>query len=417
MKKRFLLTTMLLAAVLLAFGLGAAADGPRWNIGDAPIGTGFSFFHNDGFPRVVDDADLFSTSEEAQLEERSAQIRSQYETDLVILTTKDLHGKNIMDVADDYFDYNGYGCGDDYDGIILVISMEPGDRQYWISTCGTEIALFKDEIEDMKSILVSYLSAGEYFGAGEAFLEYVAGVHKKDDFKRTHDYSAPRVVDEAELFDSALETKLEERISTLRDRYDMDLLILTVDASRVSGSVYQYAYDYGYFRGYGFGSGFDLLTLVIGKYDSGRTAVSAFYSGGGMSAMAYDASEFTERLQGSSPSAAANRFLTLAKCRLQFGHFPLKPGQIIVIALIALFIAWIVVGSMKRRHNAVRTAGQAADYIIPGSFRVLERNDYFVNSYVTKTRRPEPSRSTGGGGGGFHSGSSGHSHGGGGGHF
>ncbi|MBR4799450.1 MAG: TPM domain-containing protein, partial [Clostridia bacterium] len=104
-------------------------------------------------------------------------------------------------------------------------------------------------------------------------------------------------------------------------------------------------------------------------------------------------------------------------CEKQVGdarsfHFVKK---LIISLLIALIIAFIVVGSMKKQLTSVKFADQANDYVRPGSLNLTESRDTFLYSAVTRTVRETESRS--GGGGGSHTSSSGSSHGGGGGRF
>ena len=54
--------------------------------------------------------------------------------DVVAVTVNSTEGKTPMEYADDYYDYNGYGQGSDYSGVILLIDM--GSREMWISTSG-----------------------------------------------------------------------------------------------------------------------------------------------------------------------------------------------------------------------------------------------------------------------------------------
>ena len=84
-----------------------------------------------------------------------------------------------------------------------------------------------------------------------------------------------------------------------------------------------------------------------------------------------------------------------------------------IIGLIALLIA-------RRGMNTVKSKGSATDYVRQNTFRITGRQDIFLYSNVTKTRRDTDSGSSeghSGGGSSVHTSSSGHSHGGGGGHF
>ena len=95
--------------------------------------------------------------------------RENYNIDAVIVTANDLQGKNTMEYADDYYDYNGYGLGGNKSGILLLIDMN--DRKIWISTSGDAIEYFTDNrIDSIISDISKYLSNEEYFDACNIFL-------------------------------------------------------------------------------------------------------------------------------------------------------------------------------------------------------------------------------------------------------
>lgn len=71
-------------------------------------------------PRLIDGADLLTDSEEAKLLERLDEISEKYQTDVVIVTNYSLEGKTSTAYADDFFDYNGYGFGENADGILFL---------------------------------------------------------------------------------------------------------------------------------------------------------------------------------------------------------------------------------------------------------------------------------------------------------
>ncbi|MDU2491285.1 MAG: TPM domain-containing protein [Clostridium celatum] len=121
---------------------------------------------------VVDDAKLLSQDEAQKLREDIENFREKYNMDAVIVTSKDLEGKSTMDYADDYYDYNGYGLGDNKSGILLLIDMD--DRKIWISTSGDAIEYFTDNrIESIINDISKYLSDEEYFDACNIFLNNI----------------------------------------------------------------------------------------------------------------------------------------------------------------------------------------------------------------------------------------------------
>lgn len=120
--------------------------------------------------RVVDDADLLSNSEVRRLTELVDEISEKYNCDVVIVTVDSLGNQSATAFADDYFDYNGYGQGKNYDGILFLISME--DRDWAITTCGFGIKAFTDAGQDyIMEQIWDDLHEGDYYDAFTTFAE------------------------------------------------------------------------------------------------------------------------------------------------------------------------------------------------------------------------------------------------------
>lgn len=85
-------------------------------------------------PLLVDDAGLLTTEESTALLEKLEEISQRQQNEVAIVTVNSLDGKTAQAYADDYYDYNGYGYGENDDGILLLISM--GERKWAISTYG-----------------------------------------------------------------------------------------------------------------------------------------------------------------------------------------------------------------------------------------------------------------------------------------
>ena len=124
----------------------------------------FSFIIEASVNPVVDDAKLLSQDEINELKVNIENFRENYNMDVVIVTSNDLQGKTPRDYADDYYDYNGYGLGDNKSGLLLLIDMD--DRKIWISTSGDAIEYFTDNrIDSIVNDISKYLSNEEYFDA------------------------------------------------------------------------------------------------------------------------------------------------------------------------------------------------------------------------------------------------------------
>ena len=139
-------------------------------------------------PRLVDDADLMIDQEEEILLNHLNEISERHQCDVIVLTTDSFDGMRAQDFADDYFDYNDYGMGENDDGILFAVSM--GEREWAFSTYGYGIDAFTDlTLEHMEELIIPYLSGGDYYGA---FLTYADEADKALEHARileTGDYT------------------------------------------------------------------------------------------------------------------------------------------------------------------------------------------------------------------------------------
>ena len=119
-------------------------------------------------PRLVDNADLLSNTEESALLEKLDEISERQQMDVVVVTTQTIDGKSPGEYADNFYDYNGYGFGNEADGILLLINME--DRDWYITTTGYGITAITDAgREYISEQFLSDLGEGKY---ADAFTTY-----------------------------------------------------------------------------------------------------------------------------------------------------------------------------------------------------------------------------------------------------
>ena len=125
--------------------------------------------------RLIDSAGLLEVEEAQELSDTLDEISERQNMDVVVLTVDSLNGYTATEYADDYYDYNGYGYGEDRDGILLLVSM--GERKWAISTRGYGITAFTDAGNDyMEEQIVGHLSDGDFY---QAFMTYA---EECDDF-------------------------------------------------------------------------------------------------------------------------------------------------------------------------------------------------------------------------------------------
>ena len=119
---------------------------------------------------LTDTADILTDSEEKELSDLLRGISTRQRLTVAVVTVKDCGGKTQRAFADDYFDDGGYGYGADRDGVLLLVDM--GERQCWISTHGYGITAFTDAgIAYIGDAVKDDMADGNYAGAFRRYAE------------------------------------------------------------------------------------------------------------------------------------------------------------------------------------------------------------------------------------------------------
>lgn len=153
----------ILTAILLCFSLSIFASA---QVSDRTLGL------------VEDYADLMTDEEETLLTEKLEAFCDKYQMEIAVVTINDLGGKTARDFADDFYDYNGYGYGENDDGLLaLYVDGAAGEREIYITTHGKAISKITDaDIDYITDVMIMYLSDGDYAWAFEAFVDETTDV-------------------------------------------------------------------------------------------------------------------------------------------------------------------------------------------------------------------------------------------------
>lgn len=124
-------------------------------------------------PLVVDNADVLTDEEEAYFLERCQTFTDEYKCEIAIVTITDLEGKTAQEYADDFYDYNGYGYGENKDGLLcLYLDGEEGQRNATLTTNGTaQMNIGDDEIEDILLAIAGSAKFGEFKDAFDWYID------------------------------------------------------------------------------------------------------------------------------------------------------------------------------------------------------------------------------------------------------
>lgn len=128
--------------------------------------------------KVYDYAQVLTATQEADLKRSIDLYIANNNMDMALVTVKYHNKNNTMNYADDFYDYNGFGIGPNYDGIIFVIDFTFGYTDIWMSTTGTAIDVYTDTRIDSILDSVANKKNDGYYEMLNVFVEkanYYAG--------------------------------------------------------------------------------------------------------------------------------------------------------------------------------------------------------------------------------------------------
>lgn len=121
-------------------------------------------------PPIIDGAGYLYEEELEELSVKAEAVRQQYDFEVAIVTESEMSGQDAMSTADDIYDYNGYGGGENDDGILLYICSDT--REYHLTTHGTGFTVFNSNgIEYLKENIVEHLANDDYYLAMETYID------------------------------------------------------------------------------------------------------------------------------------------------------------------------------------------------------------------------------------------------------
>ncbi len=120
---------------------------------------------------VVDKADLLTDAEERTLEARLENLADNYSVDVVIVTVETSYGDDLEEYAEWLYLTYGYGIGNDRDGILLLINMDPYNRGWAIYGHGLGAdAMPYNQIMKLGDAMTPDLKAGDFAVAFDLFV-------------------------------------------------------------------------------------------------------------------------------------------------------------------------------------------------------------------------------------------------------
>ena len=92
-----------------------------------------------------------------------------YNLDMAIVTINKNNKSSSEAYADDFYDYNDFGCGSTFDGLLFLVDMD--ERMMHITTTGQAILIYDDyRIQRMLDDAYFFISAEDYYTTAKSFV-------------------------------------------------------------------------------------------------------------------------------------------------------------------------------------------------------------------------------------------------------
>ena len=122
-------------------------------------------------PPIADGAEYLTEEQNNELSAQLDKIREKYSFYVVFVSEKSLSANDEQAAADDIYDYNGYGYGESYDGILFYIAK--AERKYHFSTCGSGETIFNENgLKYLEKKIVPYLKEDNYYEAVKSYADH-----------------------------------------------------------------------------------------------------------------------------------------------------------------------------------------------------------------------------------------------------
>lgn len=122
--------------------------------------------------RVVDNAGVLTPDELATLNTTADNVSEQYQCDVAYILVSGTDGKDTENYTFDFYEQNGYGYGDNDDGIMLLIDV--ANRQFRCITHGYGAYAVTDAGQEyLEDSYLKHLKNSNWVKAGEAYISAV----------------------------------------------------------------------------------------------------------------------------------------------------------------------------------------------------------------------------------------------------
>ena len=390
---------------------------------------GFTDYHGEDLPPVVDDALIFTPEQIQTLSDKIRAMNERLGIGYVVFTTDYLYGLTPEEYSSDFLHFNGYGVGDDFGAVGFFLCLDLEDRCWLTMSINSYESVFTSDVTyEIDEIVDSSIRSGDYY---EAFLLHVDYVDKlfsawSEDLPawypegtRTYelkregrDYgvsagsTAPRgtVEDKAGSLSDAQKQTFSDALQLLSEQYGVDLVIYTDTDVRAPRST-QYADDFYYYNGFGENG----VCLFLFGEDGSRYGTLCYGNCKKYASLNIE-NELRDTVRSGDTAQVIEKYIELLTFMLKHGRLPMQKataGFCLAVGVVAGLIAAAIVTDKLKDAMKIKSTVAAQTYLVNGSFVLLGSSSHYLYSTVTKRAKPkETNSSSGSSSGGSRGGSS-----------
>lgn len=123
-------------------------------------------------PFVLDEANLLEDYQIQELTDILKSTSDELQFGIYIVTKEDIDD-DIESYTDDFYDYNGYGYGENKDGVMLLLNMN--ERELHVTTTGDDyIYTLQDYVNEMIDSFIDNLGNDDYYQGFLSFIKYTS---------------------------------------------------------------------------------------------------------------------------------------------------------------------------------------------------------------------------------------------------
>ncbi len=372
----------------------------------------FMSFHDDERSRIVDLADVLTDAQEEEISQKLALYKAKTNKDIVVVTDTSDYDLKPEKYRDYFYECNGYGIGDEYEGMCLFVmagdvsdfssgaygadsnSLYANERKQFDGYISFKSGQYYQEINEWMDMVYNMYTKGYSLAP-----DWYPTIEEKESFVRTHNADVSRVIDSCKgdgLFTAEQEETLKIKAKEISDKYGVDVVIHTTESFNV---IEDYIDAFYIYNGYGLGDDYNAIIFCLTKSSQNVNINTYGKIADELSEVNYKRMyEQSQDIKYSgSDFRSAEAFLENVEHFEKTGRVSRTLGQWVFAGVITALVGWLfgrtALKKAKKNMVTVRSAYGADNYVC-GIDSFSQGTDTFISRDVQKVKIPRTTYSS-----------------------